>query len=74
MSRWAMRPTIWNIRVMIETNDDSVVQATTDAIRKTLCGPEHLLGPEHRCDPPWFIVTSPLNKKKAKGWRQLLNR
>jgi hypothetical protein len=59
---------------MIETDDDSVVEATADAIGEMMCGPEHTLGPEHRCDPPWFIVVSPLGKKKAKRWRKILNR
>ena len=69
-----MRPTIWNIRVMIETDDDEVVEATIDAIGEALCGPEDTLGLEHRCDPPWFIISSPLDKKKAKRWRKMLNR
>ena len=69
-----MRPTIWNIRVLIETDDAAVVDAKLKAIGEAMCGPEELLGPEHRCDPPWFIVSSPMRKKKAKPWRKLLNR
>lgn len=69
-----MRPTVWNIEVLIQTDDDAVVEATTDAIAALMCGPEHELGLEHRCDPPWFIVASPLKKRKAKRWRSLLNR
>jgi hypothetical protein len=69
-----MRPTIWKITVLVESDDDAVVNAKIDAIRETLCGPEEELGPEHRCDPPWFIVSGPMRKKKAKRWRKLLNR
>ena len=69
-----MRPTIWNIRVMLETDDEAVVQAKIDAIAESMCGPEDQLGSDHRCDPPWFIVSGPLGKKKAKRWRKLLNR
>jgi len=69
-----VRPTIWNIKVMIETDDPSVVEATVDAFAEKLCGPEAEQGPDHRCDPPWFIVSSPLSKKKARRWRSMLNR
>ena len=69
-----MGPTIWNIRVLIETDDAAVVDAKIEAIAEAMCGPENSLGPEHRCDPPWFIVSGPMRKKKAKAWRKLLNR
>ena len=60
--------------VLVESDDDAVVSAKVDAIKETLCGPEEKLGPEHRCDPPWFVVAGPMRKKKAKRWRKLLNR
>jgi hypothetical protein len=56
---------------MVETDDDEVVRAKIDTIGESFCGPEDLLDPDHRCDPPWFIVSSPMSKKKAKRWRKL---
>jgi hypothetical protein len=70
----SMRPTIWNIKVMVETDDFEVVRTKIDHIKEALCGPEHSLGPDHQCDPPWYIVTSPMARKKAKRWRKVLNR
>ncbi len=69
-----MRPTMWKIKVLVESNDDAIVDAKIDAIREALCGPEDTLDPDHRCDPPWLIVSGPMRKKKAKRWRKLLNR
>ena len=59
---------------MVETDDNAILQAKIDAISESLCGPEDQLGPDHKCDPPWFIVSSPMSKMKAKRWRGLLNR
>ena len=69
-----MRPTLWKIQVMVESDDEAVVHAKIDAIAELMCGPEDQLGPDHRCDPPWLIVSSPMRKKKAKQWRKMLNR
>jgi hypothetical protein len=69
-----VRPTLWNIRVLVETDDDEVLRAKIDALGELFCGPEDQIGRDHRCDPPWFIVSSPMSKKKAKRWRKLLNR
>lgn len=59
--------------MFVETDDEDVVHAKIDAIAEAMCGPEEALGPEHRCDPPWFIVSGRMGKKKAKRWRKLLN-
>ena len=69
-----MRATIWKIKVLVETNDRDVVDAKIELIKEAFCGPEHALGPDHRRDPPWFVVTSPLGKRSARTWRKLLNR
>jgi hypothetical protein len=69
-----MKPTIWNIRVLIETDDEAVVEAKVNAITEILCPSAGLRNAEHMCDPPWFIVTIPLRPKKSKRWRPLLNR
>jgi len=69
-----VRPTLWNIRLVIETDDEKVVQAKVYEIAESMCGPEDQLCRDHRCDPPWFIVSTMMRKKKAKHWRSLLNR
>lgn len=69
-----MRPTIWKITVLVETDDYAILDSKLDAIKEALCGPEDMLGPEHRCDPPWYMITTSMTKKKAKRWRDLLNR
>jgi hypothetical protein len=69
-----VKPTIWNIRVLIESDDESVVQTKVAAISEILCPGADLGDPQHNCDPAWFIVTSPLSRKKSKRWRSLLNR
>ena len=69
-----MRPTIWKITVLVETDDHTVLDGKLDAIAEAMCGSEAMLGPDHRCDPPWFIVSNSMSKKKAKRWRDLLNR
>jgi hypothetical protein len=68
-----MKPTVWNIRVLVETDDEGVVQNKVEAIKEILCPSAGLNDPEHACDPPWFIVTSPLRRKKSKQWRPVLN-
>lgn len=65
---------MWNIRVLIETDDESVVHNIVDVTSETLCPAVGLRDPQHACDPPWFMVTSPLRRKKSKRWRSLLNR
>ena len=70
----AVRPTLWNIRLVIETDDEKLVQAKVDEIAGSMCGPDDQLPLDHTCDPPWFIVSRPMRKKKAKRWRSLLNR
>jgi hypothetical protein len=63
---------LWTIKLVIETNDEAVVAGISDAIAGLLC-PDGV-SQDHRCDPPWMIVRSPVRRKKAKSWRQLLNR
>ncbi len=58
---------------MVETDDEAYLEALSDRIKNVLCPPDDD-GPDHRCDPPWMIVTSPMRKKQAKGWRKILNR
>ena len=53
-----MRPKVWNIRVLIETDDEAVVDAKVEAIEEVLCASSNLRDPKHRCDPPWFIITA----------------
>lgn len=70
-----MPPTMWEIRLFIETDDVSVVEAIEESIETAHCGPENELPPEHRCDPPWFIVrTEMANDEDSAVWRVLLNR
>jgi hypothetical protein len=69
-----VKPTIWNIRVLIETDNESVVQTKVAAISEILCPAAELGDPQHTCDPAWFIVTRPLSRKKSRRWRSLLNR
>jgi hypothetical protein len=67
-------PRIWSIKVLIETDDDAVVEYTVDKISELLCATERLGDPDHRCDPPWFIVSGPMSRQRTKRWRGLLNR
>ena len=69
-----VKPTIWNIRVLIETDDETVVTAKANAIIEILCPSAGVVDAEHTCNAPWFVVTSPLRQKKSKQWTSLLNR
>jgi hypothetical protein len=66
------RTTLWSIKIVLETDDRALVDQITDRVTDMVC-PIPVREP-HDCEPPWFVVTSRMPKKKARKWRTLLNR
>lgn len=64
------RPPIFQIKVLVETDDLAELEALADAIGKVVCPAGASSG--HACRIPWFVITSPVDKPKK--WRDLLNR
>ena len=68
-----MAPPIYRIQVLVETADSAVLDKLADDIAELLCSDTSDV-PPHHCPVPWFIITSPLGRKKSKFWRHELNR
>jgi hypothetical protein len=65
-------PKLWRVKVFLESDDDELLRQKIDGFKDVLCDPADN-GPEHRCNPPWMIITSPVTKRK-KLIRKVLNR
>jgi len=67
--------TLWEIRLLIETDDPGERERSTDSLANILCP---LPVSEHdECPTPWFIVATPLehlDDEEAERWRDVLNR
>lgn len=68
-------PSMYAIRLIVETDDEAEVERLTEAICAVACpvDTDHLSA-DHVCRIPWFVITSTMSAKDAEGWRDLLNR
>jgi hypothetical protein len=57
---------IWEIRLLVETDDPSELERLADAVALVAC-PEESSDPDHTCRIPWFVVSSELDDGDA--WR-----
>lgn len=64
-------PPLWTIQLIIETADESVVEEMSSRITRAACLIDDA---DHNCDPPWIVVTSPVDLETQDGWRECLNR
>jgi hypothetical protein len=66
---------MWEIRLLIESDDPAERERITDSLADVLCP---LPVSEHdECPTPWFIVATPLehlDNEEAERWREVLNR
>jgi hypothetical protein len=67
----AAKPPLHEIRLLLETDDESEIERLSDAIASLAC--PHRPSDDHRCAIPWLVVSAPVEKAK-KWWRDLLNR
>jgi hypothetical protein len=65
---------IWEVRLLIETDDEADVERIADAVGKAACPHDALAEPDHACPVPWFVIRSPLYDQEASFWRDALNR
>jgi hypothetical protein len=65
------QPQIWRIQLLVETDDPEQVQSLADRVGLLACA---VPGANHECDPPWFVITSPVDASEVDDWRDLLNR
>jgi hypothetical protein len=69
----ADNPTIHEIKVLVELDDEKQLDLLVDRIGQVCCDKPHDT-PEEKCTVPWFIVASPLDDDEAASWRDELNR
>ena len=65
-------PQIWNVQLLVETDDESEVGRIADAVGKVACPEEP--ASDHVCRIPWFLITTLLDEDDANRWREDLNR
>ena len=63
---------IWQIQLLVETDDSAEVAKLADAVARVAC-PEDA-AQEHACRVPWHVETSLLSARKRRAWRDELNR
>jgi hypothetical protein len=69
------QPTMWEVRLLVETDDPEELDRITDAVANIGCP---LPVSEHdQCPTPWWVVSTPLeqlDEEEAARWRDVLNR
>jgi len=74
-SATAPDPDMWEIKLVIETDDAAAVERISDAVALAVCPvPFDRMTAAHQCEVPWMIATSELTGDEAEGWRGTLNR
>jgi hypothetical protein len=64
------KPMIFQIKLLVETDDPAEVERLADAVAKAACPDD--LSEGHQCSIPWFVITSPVDEPDSL--RDLLNR
>ena len=68
-------PRIYEIKLIVETDDEGEVERLTDAIQAAVCPvTDEAVAVDHACRVPWFVVRTELSAKNAEAWRGTLNR
>jgi len=63
---------VFEIKLLIETDDEVEAQGFADKISKLACPIDEF--ETHECRVPWFVITYRLDDAEAEDIRELLNR
>jgi hypothetical protein len=64
-------PQLWRIELLIETDDRERVDQIAADVGRLACDHDDV---DHPCDPPWMVMTSPVDPSDEDDVRDMLNR